>query len=322
MAAATPLPMPLQEAIDKFVAWGVQRMQTEQDDTKITAPLYHYTDGRGLKGMLESGHVWFTDYRHMNDPSELTHGMDIACDVAQQLSTGADASVRSFLELFAGLFRHHNFAGRLEFYIASFSRARDDLGQWRAYADNGRGFAVGFAPRLFDIVKPRPGRLSEFLGPVRYKVDEVQARHEEALGEAVEIFSDAVDANAGLVGNKAILDQFIDEFVREIIAQPLIWNCLTSKHPAYEHEQELRLMIMGAQKALAPHVTTRLRGSEIVPYIDHQMSLRKPHNIAEIVLGPAAHADAERTVRTMLRSLDLDPDIIEVGRSDIPYRAL
>lgn len=31
--------------------------------------------------------------------------------------------------------------------------------------------------------------------------------------------------------------------------------------------------------------------------------------------------DAERTVQTLLKSLGLDPRI-EVGRSDIPYRAL
>jgi hypothetical protein len=64
------------------------------------------------------------------------------------------------------------------------------------------------------------------------------------------------------------------------------------------------------------------------------MPLREPHNIVEIVVhlpirpvprldqgGLAAPIDAERTVRTMLNALGLDPNV-EVGRSDIPYRAL
>jgi hypothetical protein len=51
------------------------------------------------------------------------------------------------------------------------------------------------------------------------------------------------------------------------------------------------------------------------------MPLREPHNIAEIVVGPAALADTERTVRTMLNSLGIDPDL-PVSRSNIPYRAL
>jgi hypothetical protein len=105
------------------------------------------------------------------------------------------------------------------------------------------------------------------------------------------------------------------------MAQPLIWNCLTSKHPAYEHEEEVRLVILGARSALAPYVKTRLRGSEIVPYIDQPMQVRDAGNVAEIVVGPAAHADTERTVRTLLESLDLDP-AIAISQSKIPYRAL
>jgi hypothetical protein len=314
-----PLPPVLQNAIDKFRAWVEQHLLTEQNASTITVPLYHYTNAQALKGMLESGRVWFTDYRHLNDPSELTHGIDMAHDVARLLGTGADGRVRCFLEDFADLLRPDRFTASLEFFIASFSRARDDLGQWRAYADNGKGYAIGFAPRIFSIGELIPGRLPEFVGPVRYKIDEVCARHSATLEEAASIFLDTVNANADLVRDKAVGIPFMHQFVREIIAQPIIWNCLTSKHPAYEHEQEVRLLIMGTPGHLSPHVTTRLRGSEIVPYIAHPMPLREPHHIAEIAVGPAASPDAERTVTTMLASLGLDPNIV-ISRSDIPYR--
>src|SRR5438128_2429934 len=131
------LPPVLQEAIDKYRAWAERHLQAEQNTTSITEPLYHYTDGNGLKGILENGQVWFTDYRHLNDPSELTHGIDMARDVARLLGNGADGRVRLFLENFADLFTHRNFDTTLEFFIASFSRARDDLGQWRAYSGDG-----------------------------------------------------------------------------------------------------------------------------------------------------------------------------------------
>ena len=151
-----PLPAVLQDAIDKFKRRVAEHLQAEQDKTTIKAPLYHYTDGRGLKGIIESGQIWFTDYRHLNDPSELVHGIDMAHDVARMLATGADGRVQMFLEMFIDLFKHANFERTLEFFIASFSRVRDDLGQWRAYADNGRGFAIGFAPRMFSIGAPPP----------------------------------------------------------------------------------------------------------------------------------------------------------------------
>lgn len=321
-SAAASLPAVLQDAIDKFGRWASEHLQAEQDKNAIDAALYHYTDGRGLKGVIESGEFWFTDYRHLNDPSELIHGIDMAQAVALMLATSADGRVQLFLETFKDMFRRENFDSTLEFFIASFSRARDDLGQWRAYADNGRGFAIGLSPRMFKIVdKPPPDRLPEFVGPVLYSIHEVCARNQSALEEAASIFLEAVTVNADLVANKTIGIPFMQAFAREIIAQPLIWNCLTSKHPAYQHEQEVRLVIMGTPASLAPHIKTRLRGSEIVPYIAHPMPLRQPHNIAEIMVGPAAAADAERTVRTMLNSLGVDTEI-EISRSDIPYRAL
>ncbi|MGC2602252.1 MAG: DUF2971 domain-containing protein [Rhodomicrobium sp.] len=314
------LPPALQDAVDKFNTWAEAHLQSEQDKGTIEDALYHYTDGRGLKGIIESGQIWFTGYRHLNDPSELFHGIDMARDVARGMANGADGRVRLFLETFADMFRQQNFEKTLEFFIASFSRERDDLGQWRAYADNGRGLAIGFSPRLFRVVnEPAEGRLPEFAGPIVYKVDEVLARHAAPLEEAARIFLETVEANADLVSDKAIGFPFMQAFARDVMASPLIWNCLTSKHPAYAHEREVRLVIMGTPEKLSPHVKTRLRGSEIVPYIAHAMPLREPHHIAEIVVGPAAPQGAERDVSTMIRSLGVEVDF-PVGRSDIPYR--
>ncbi|WP_092262095.1 hypothetical protein [Bradyrhizobium sp. Rc3b] len=94
---------------------------------------------------------------------------------------------------------------------------------------------------------------------------------------------------------------FLDQLAREVIASPLIWNCLTSKHPAYQHEQETRLAIMGTPDHLAAHVLARFRRSEIVPYIADPLPVREPHKVAEIVLGPAAPLDTKGRW-TMLRS--------------------
>jgi hypothetical protein len=316
-----PLPPQLQQAIETFKDWTSQHLLSEQNNSTITETLYHYTDVRGLKGILEAGHIWFTDYRHLNDPSELTHGIDMARDVAHQIATGADGRVRLFLDYFLDLFRHDNFAPNLEFFIACFSRARDDLGQWRAYADNGRGVAIGLSPSLFAVADAAPpGQLPEFVGSVRYSLADVCGRHEACLEEAAAIFLATANANANLLADKSVGIPFMDQFVREIIASPLIWNCLTSKHPAYEHEQEVRLVMMGMPAAVSPFVVTRFRGSDIVPYIAQPMPLRVEHKIAEIVVGPAAPLDTERTVRTMLRSIGVGWDF-PISRSDIPYRA-
>lgn len=152
---ATVLPPELEQALKRYQNWLAGHLQAEQDASAITATLYHYTDLRGLEGILKFGKFWFTDYRHLNDPSELKHGIDIARDVAQHIANGADGRVRLFIDYLLDLFRHDNFASTLEFFIACFSRARDDLGQWRAYADNGRGVAIGLSPSFLRFTTNR-----------------------------------------------------------------------------------------------------------------------------------------------------------------------
>jgi hypothetical protein len=321
--SAPSLPLVLRTAIDEFDQWTKEYLECEQRKNTIDTALYHYTDASGLKGIIESETIWFTDYRHLNDPSELTHGIDMARDVINRIPI-TDASGREFLDCLADMFSTKNFEGRFEFFIASFSRDRDELGQWRAYADNGRGFAIGFAQHVFRIEEDRPDlkpNEKTFVGPVLYDIRDIMERHAHAIDKAVSIVLKAANANADVVKDETTRDHFIQELCRNIISAPLIWNCLTSKHPAYKHEKEVRLLLLNQRSNLMPYIKTRLRGSEIVPYISLPQPVRQPHMIAEIVVGPAAGADAERTVRTMLDSFKMDPNI-PISRSYIPYRAL
>ena len=325
--AESHIPPPLKAAIEQFRKWNEAQLLLEQTKNVVEVPLYHYTDGQGLKGILESETFWFTDYRHLNDPSELTHGMDMAHAAARDIATGADGRVRIFLDCLSDMFSQHNFVNvtpdTLEFFIASFSRERDDLGQWRNYAGNGRGFALGLAPRIFDIEENKNPKPTDavVVGPVIYDVHEAKQRHRQSLEEAAAIFLGTANANSTLVANKSIGIPFMQDMSREIIASPLIWNALTTKHPAYKHECEVRMIMLGQRKNLLPNIRTRLRGNEIVPYVPYSRPLRSPHSIVEIVVGPAAPPDAERTLRTLLDTLGVSPDV-PIGRSDIPYRAL
>lgn len=316
------LPPRLQKYIKRYDDWQKKHIEVEQDVSTVKEPLYHYTDGHGLRGILETGQIWFTDYRHLNDPSELTYGIRVAHKLANEIAAGSDdGRVKLFLELLVDMFRQENFADALDFFVACFSRARDDLGQWRAYADNGRGFAIALPPSLFTVTdRPADGLLPEFVGPVRYNGPQLVERYALPLKTAVRLFQSAVDHDRELLADKAIGIPFMQLLAREVIASPLIWNCLTSKHPAYAHEQEVRLVILGESAKLAPLISTRFRSSEIVPYIAQPKDLRSPHGISEIVVGPAAPADTERTLRTMLDSVGLTW-AIDIRRSEIPYRA-
>jgi Protein of unknown function (DUF2971) len=259
----------------------------------------------------------------MNDPSEISHGIELCRDVIRLRKPGTDGRVALFLDCLADFMRMDNFSGALEYFIGSFSRAPDDLGQWRAYADNGRGVAIGFAPHLFAIENTTDKKPNEiaFVSRVIYDLAAASHRHDRSIEEAERIFLDTANDHRELRADKAIGIPFMQELARAVIAAPLIWNCLTSKHPAYRNEQEVRLIILGLHDKLRPYIQTRIRGADIVPYLAYKMPVRKEHSIAHIVVGPAANPHAERTLLTMLKSLGITHDI-PISRSLIPYRAV
>ena len=313
-----PHPPQLQAALDRFHAWCQEELAEEEARDRVIEPLYQYTSAAGLQGILESEAIWCTNYRHLNDPSEVRHGMARAQEVFEAAQKGIDGRAGLFLRCAADLFSHDNVA-TLEFFIACFSSARDDLGQWRAYGDNGRGFAVGFAPEMLAPKPPEPGLPPEkhsFVGRVRYRPEEIMERSRRAIAQAATVFLTTADENRELMRDKAVGLPFMQDLGRLLIAEQLIWHALTSKHDAYKDEREVRMLMMGSGTMLKTATKTRMRGStEFVPYIALPWPVREPDNIVEIVAGPAATAQ----VATKLLATSGLPDVA-VNPSGIPYR--
>ncbi len=315
-------PSVLQAALDQFDGRSEQQLLEAREATKITAPLYHYTDAAGLLGIVGNQHFRFTSYLHLNDPSELRYGIDVATEVLEEIGT-AEGIVKLFCGMVADLFKHQNLSDTFGFFVGSFSRARDDLGQWRSYGDNGRGFAIGLSPDLFQI-EDKPDRKPHenvFVAPVVYGSVGTRQRHHDAIRTAANILTTARDQHADILRDKTVGIPFLRAMADSLMASQLVWNCLTSKHEAYNREQEVRLVILGTLETLQPHIDTRTRKGEVVPFIRSAMPLQKKGGIVEVVVGPSAPPNAEDSVRTFLRSFDVD-DHIPVRRSTIPYRAL
>lgn len=288
----------------------------------VTAPLYHYTDARGLEGIISAQQIWFTHYQHLNDPSEMKFRMYVAKKALAEIGEKYGPKIKIFCDMVADLFSAENMHRTFEFYVASFSRERDDLGQWQVYADNGRGFALGVAPHLF-AVEDKPDRKPHenvFVAPICYGEDAGRLHHLPAIECSASIVADAVERKAKLMRdiNKGM--PFFDEMGKNLIAAELVSNSLTLKHEAYAHEREVRLFIPGETAKLAPYVSTRSRGAESVPFIKSNIPIQQPGGIAEIVVGPSAPANAEAFACALLRPFHDNPESI-VRRSGIPYRA-
>jgi hypothetical protein len=126
----------------------LQAFVTAVEATPAPPMLYHYTNDAGLKGIIENGTLWFTDIFGLNDPSELRHGFRIAIDILKSRTSAARPEISTFASLLERFDVDRGIEQAGHFFICSFSADGDDLGQWRAYADNGRGYALAFDTAL------------------------------------------------------------------------------------------------------------------------------------------------------------------------------
>ena len=95
--------------------------------------VYHYTSAQGLRGIIENNEIWLTNTEFVNDTTE-----------CKALQNEKDLFSRNELE--NGYVKEHwcRFIKRPDAsndtYIASFSRGKESLDQWRAYGN----FRIGF----------------------------------------------------------------------------------------------------------------------------------------------------------------------------------
>jgi Protein of unknown function (DUF2971) len=317
------IPAPLLTAAALFQHWSADRLLRAQKEQTILEPLYHYTDASGLKGIIESQQIWFTSHRYLNDPSEIIFGTGAAQETIATVSAQRSGRVKIFCDVLADLFNVGNITKSLEYLVASFSRERDDLGQWRAYGRDGHGFALGLASHLFQVEEQKPDQKPNevtVVYPVEYGRIRARDRYYEIVQKAADIFEDTVNNHEDLMRDKAVGIAFVENYAKEVIADEMIFVYLTSKHEAYEHEREVRLMMLGLHTKLKPYIETRVKNGELVAFVRHAMPIKEPGSIVEVVVGPSAGADAEHAVRSLLNSAGIQPTV-PIRRSDIPYRS-
>jgi hypothetical protein len=117
-------------SIDPFAYFWLQ-----EQSRAVPGMLWHYTIEKGLKGILESGTLWASAAPTLNDYQEMQRGTEFVS--ARMETTRHKAFANDWRQAVSDGFIANS-------YIASLSAAYDDLSQWRGYAKESQGFAVGF----------------------------------------------------------------------------------------------------------------------------------------------------------------------------------
>ena len=154
-----------------------QEPQQTGNQPKPEGLLYHYTDQKGLLGIIRDKCIWATHLRYLNDTSEGKIVFPVVLDElnsrvnsdAMMLSFGMQPLKRSGKiecedeEILSQGVAMLSWVTSQDVFVTSFSEKGNLLSQWRAYSGGSGGYSIGFSPGYLRAVGAhflldRPGR--------------------------------------------------------------------------------------------------------------------------------------------------------------------
>jgi hypothetical protein len=272
--------------------------------------LYHYCDASAFHAICTNKKMRFSDLFTMNDFMEMHWGYQIWEQAATEL---LDEVGRDFLDEIDKLIHSSGFCGLPT--ASCFSLDGDVLSQWRAYADDGRGYVIGFSAKDLLELPVRPLR-------VLYN-EEMQVKELKNIVKALHEVEQSEETKFGNDFNTT--------------CYTLAFDLAAYKNPAFAEEQEVRLIHLldfersndslslkdiGGQafgKACAGSpVSFRMRDNIPVAFIELDFTDDERINpIKEVIIGPKNNV-LPTAISIFLETIEIGS--VRVKKSKASYR--
>lgn len=251
--------------------------------------LYHYCGLDAFLSIIKNSTLWLSDIRKSNDYLECVYCRD-----------KINEKIRGFLEGDKEALEAWDFGYNINSdlsmdmisYVACFSENKDQLSQWRGYADNGAGIAVGFSRESFaDLKEAAPSHIS--FRKVIYDEKEQEKFIERIARESIKAMETKPVAQVAAELNQNYRLQF-----------PVL------KNASFEEEAEWRIIFNDSFSKRKRHVGKNIlfsgirytvREKRLVSYIEMDFSKLKYNAIKEIWIGPKAEVE----IQDILHLLDV-----------------
>jgi hypothetical protein len=310
--------------------------------------LHHYTDERGLRGIVESNSLWGTYFEHLNDTSEIhrlretfiksladrleTLFADLRtkrCHHAAVWKTGGPVYVARIWAnaLYRVIFSTDKDKRGTETYVTSFCSHAGDLvyerrngllSQWRGYGRD--GFCLVFdTEKLLTLLQEEAA-----LNMYAYSgCDQVHYPREEIPSS--ELFRELLRSSEDILG-RALMDN--REFSVDEALVPFVVSAVTFKHEGFFEEREIRLTLV-AGTDLGDQQMEGVEGYKRVPvkarFIQKRGSIEREHitlfgqdfgplPIKRVIVGPSRGQS-----QSAVTAAEIVGDGILVEKSETPY---
>lgn len=284
--------------------------------------LYHYCSTTAFLNLVTERALWLSSLSQSNDYME---GKLISQSVARlakkdQLSFEAIAKLQESLDLMESMFDGLGFC---------LSEEGDLLSQWRGYAADATGVAVGFDKTYLEWLS-KPSRSGEVIGLNLDKVEYDMEAQDLLVTPTYNEMKRLVENGAlKRYGGRGLLDSRTNEQIAEddkaiisanmnlsIAALRLFSHLFLLKSAAFKEEKEWRL-VSYLIKRTADTCSYRAANGQIVPYRSYELREMERSPIVNIILGPK-HTTPTEVVKNFLAQNGFGE--VNVVKSTASYR--
>ena len=316
----------------------------------IPTIVYHYCSLESFLSIIKSGTIRLSNISKSNDTDEIKYCFDAfqktlkySCLLYSRQHITDKEQQKFFNEIdYDSLVTRAVINDSLVYYTACFSTESDLLSQWRGYANDGKGVAIGFYTHDF------------------FKANELKNLKFDKITYNMSVEQDKLKKyvinNLNAASLKTTNENFISVYMNAIndVISGMVYKAVFNKNPAFQEENEWRLVfypfgnirnlsITHKSKDLSANqlfydrmlepieyereynglirgkLQFRCTDNKIISYIDVDFNNIKDRILAEIVIEPKANID-DKDLRLFLLSNGFDLSKINIKKSRATYQ--
>lgn len=258
-------------------------MKKEQSDI-----IYHYCTLQGFLGIIQNASLWMSDISKSNDDLECIYGRN---QIKHRIEQEIEANTEAIYEWEMGYEMNSDMHDSMLTYVACFSEKEDCLSQWRGYADDGKGMAIGFNKKVLEqLVKLKNYNLR--FAKVIYDKNE-QGRYVERV----------VKENLKRMGKTGVRHAALE------LNTNYRMDFSFYKHPSFVEEEEWRLVLnsmpYGCEMKVGSMIFSepkyRVANGKIISYRELCFSSIKENFVKEIWIGPKTDVELRDIMQVLRR---------------------
>lgn len=246
---------------------------------KVPKVIFHYCDLNAFISILNNKKIWLSNSYLMNDTFENMW-------INRHLEW-VRKKYKNYDKLIERIIRSYKSNPEVP-YISCFSEEGDTLSQWRAYANDGMGVAIGFNTDFFNHVtildNSSPSASPIILSPVIYENQIQQSLLQEIFDIVIQKYNTGQEEDAHQIGHTTL---------KRV--------SMISKNHAFKEEKEYRMIYTPYHLNLIAEIKQvkdiknlanlpvkfRIKEDHVISYFEFDISEGKVENaIKSIILGP------------------------------------